>query len=353
MAHAINIRTNGKAEMAYIGQTPWHGLGQQVTEGASIGVWAHEAGMDWQALDGVPEVHGPINGEADNGYDMVAFSDFKGLYRSDTLAPLSIVSQRYQVVQPRDVLEFFRDLTEGGGWHIHTAGVLHGGRKLWAMASNGQGADILRSRKRGAQRDTINQNLLLATSLDGSMKTTCALTAVRVVCANTLALALQDNGEKVQISHRTQFDAQAIKRALGVSQESFEAFMQSAREMAETPIALDESLEVLRRIFGVFTPAAETSQAWLGDLSAVLKGSKPEAEATKDSHSVYRCLELAQGAGRGADMITAKGTRWGLFNAVTQHVDHEMGRTPDTRLDSAWFGRGNGFKQLALKELTA
>lgn len=340
MAHEINIRANGKAEMAYTGATPWHGLGQSVTQGASIGVWTKEAGMDWVAETADVYYH--------TGRTQAprVSPGSKVVYRGDTGDSLGVVSSKYNIVQPADVMEFFRDLTETGGWHIHTAGVLRGGRKLWAMASNGEGANVTKG------KDRVNQNLLLATSLDGSMKTIAALTAVRVVCANTLALALQDNGEKTQISHRSIFDPAAIKKALGLSTESFDAFMLKAREMADTPIALDESLDVLRRIFGA--PATKTvpSSAWMGRLADL--GNQPAIpeDDTKESRSASRVIELFAGAGMGADLKSAKGTRWGLFNAITQHVDHEMGRSPDTRLDSAWFGRGNGFKQDALTALT-
>lgn len=350
MAHEISVRANGKAEMAYVGDTPWHGLGQPLTKEASIGVWAHEAGMDWEAKT-APVFFDPHQDEEeeDRNTELMEIPGHKVIYRSDTEAPLSIMSSDYNIVQPREVLEFFRDITEQGGWHIHTAGVLRGGRKLWAMASNGESAAV---GARGA--DKINQNILLATSLDGSMKTIAALTAVRVVCANTLSLALRSNGEKIQISHRSIFDAQAIKRALGVSVATFDSFMEQAREMADTPVKLDEALETLRTIFGAPAAKAVPSTAWMGALKDL--GNQPvipDEEDAKESRSVSRVLELFSGAGRGADYKTAKGTRWGLFNAITEHVDHEMGRSRDTGLDSAWFGRGNGFKQKALELLTA
>lgn len=334
MAHELTLRADGRAEMAFVGETPWHGLGQSVTKGASVGVWAKEAGMDWEAKQAEVFYRDDVTNEPHAG------TGSKVIYRSDTYEPLSIMGDGYNMVQPLEVLEFFRDLTEGGGWHIHTAGTLRGGRKLWAMASNGDGGKIGKS-------DEIKNNLLLATSLDGSMKTIAALTAVRVVCANTLAVALQSDGEQLKISHRSMFDPNIIKTALGVARESFEVFMEQAREMADTPIKLDEAREALNAIFGV--PAAPAvNLSWLGKLDQL----KQDAEL-KESRVVSRVLDLFEGEGMGAGMKGSKGTRWGLFNAVTQHVDHEMGRSDDTRLDSAWFGRGNGFKQEAFNLLVA
>src|SRR3954471_23133334 len=239
MAHELTIRANGKTEMAFVGETPWHGLGQNVSKGAPIAVWATEAGMDWEALTGSPCTA-----------DGVDFPDYKGIYRSDTKAPLSIVGKDYQIVQPRDMLEFFRDLTESGGWHIHTAGTMRGGKKLWAMATC---EDAKRFVKNPKGKDAMLMNLLLATSMDGSMRTTAMLTTVRVVCANTLRMALAggDGHAQVQLTHRSSFDAQYIKAVLGVdaAHDHFEHFMEQARELAETPIDLSEARDVLLQIF--------------------------------------------------------------------------------------------------------
>lgn len=339
MAHEISIRRDGKAEMAFIGDTPWHGLGQSVTKGASIGVWLKEAGMDWEAKEAVPQFHAI----GDKLGSLRAVESNKVIYRGDTGAPLSIMGSGYKVVQPRQILEFFRKNIEGGGWHIHTAGVLRGGRKLWAMATT---EDPLRCIK--GNSDPILNNMLIATSLDGTMPTTAALIKTRVVCANTLAWALGEGGAQVKVSHRSIFDAAEIQRALGIAEESFDAFMEKAREMAETPIDLDQARDVLAQIFKPIKKET-IDLSWMGDLSQLGQAIEPEV---KDARSSARVLELFQGEGRGSDLKTAKGTRWGLFNAVTEHVDHEMGRTDDTRLDSAWFGRGNGFKQQAFDLLT-
>ncbi len=342
MAHELTIRANGRAEMAFVGETPWHGLGQNVTKGASIGVWQKEAGMDWEAKEA------DVYFEAARGnLDLQRIGGHKVIYRSDNDYPLAVMGSNYQIVQPKEVLEFFRDLTEVGGWHIHTAGTLREGRKLWAMASHDETALV-------GKGDAVSNNLLLATSLDGSMRTTAMLTSVRVVCANTLAIALSgtdaQNAKMVRVSHRSIFDPQGIKEALGVATDSFAAFMHQARELADTPMDLADARDVLIKIFGQTNSKAATNTSWMGDLSKLQRCDEEEA---KDSRSVGRILELFDGAGMGATLKTAKGTSWGLLNAVTQFVDHEMGRTQDTRLDAAWFGRGQQFKQQALDLLTA
>ena len=189
--------------MAYVNETPWHGLGNQLAPNQPLEVWAQQAGMNWKIEESeVRFVAGGISGGAALG-SIHAFPEQKVLYRSDTRAPLSVVSSRYQVVQPSEILEFYRDLTEVGGFELETAGVLKDGKKLWALARTGQSATL-------KGRDTVNGYLLLATACDGTLATTAQFTSVRVVCNNTLAVALGDSTGAVKVPHRSQFDAAAV-----------------------------------------------------------------------------------------------------------------------------------------------
>lgn len=161
--------------MAYAGQVPWHGIGSQLAPGQSIEVWRERAGMNWS----LEEAEVRFAAEAEDQYPVRAFPGQKVLYRSDTKRPLAVVSNRYQVVQPREILEFYRDLTRYSGFELETAGVLRGGRKFWALARTGQGVAL-------KGQDQVNGYLLLATACDGTLATTAQFTSVRVVCNNTL-----------------------------------------------------------------------------------------------------------------------------------------------------------------------
>lgn len=313
--HDITI-TNGKAEMAFVGETPWHKLGQRVNEGASIEEWRTAARLEWQALQSQCNY-----AKADGSRGTVA--DKKVLYRSDTGDALSVVGDGYQVVQPGEVLEFFRDLAAAGDWHIHTAGSLRGGRKIWALARNHTEGQV-------TPGDTVRGNLLLATSLDGSMRTIACMTAIRVVCANTLRLALSNAQDVIGTSHRSVFDPSDVKRRLGVARSSFDVFMDQARQLAERGISANAAQEFVRTLLRA--PAA------VGSIRA--------------ARGEDRILSLFAGAGRGADHDGVKGTRWGLFNAITEYVDHERGSDAN-RLDSAWFGAGHDIKAKALETLLA
>ena len=230
-------------------------------------------------------------------------------------------------MQPAEILEFYRDLTEVGGFELETAGVLKEGRKLWALARTGQ-SGLLKG------KDRIGGYLLLATACDGTLATTAQFTSVRVVCNNTLAIALGDGTGAVKVPHRSQFDAQAVKRQLGIAVSSWDAFMVRAKALAERKVT---------------SPAAETFLRRLMTYPSTTQGN---GQALAVNERAIRAIgELFAGRGKGAGLPSASGTAWGLLNAVTEYVDHHRrARSEDHRRDAAWFGQGSTLKQKAWDE---
>jgi phage/plasmid-like protein (TIGR03299 family) len=309
--------------MAYVGETPWHGLGNQLAPNQPLEVWAEQAGMSWQIEEAEVRF---VAGSGGLG-SIHAFPEQKVLYRSDSKAPLSVVSSRYQVVQPREILEFYRDLTEVGGFELETAGVLKDGKKLWALARTGQSVTL-------KGRDEVNGYLLLATACDGTLATTAQFTSVRVVCNNTLAVALGESSGAIKVPHRSQFDAQAVKRQLGIAISSWDAFMVRMKALAERKVKVETAEAYFRRVLTYSTSSAAGGPA----------------ETTND-RAIKAVHDLFAGRGKGADLASASGTAWGLVNAVTQYVDHERrARSDDHRRDAAWFGPGATLKQKAWDE---
>jgi len=316
MAHELDF-TKGKAAIAYVGEQPWHGLGQKMAIGQPIEVWQKASGMDFQIMDA--DVH------FTTGFGPSSMPSKKVLYRSDTGDALAVVGKGYQVVQPGEVLEFYRDLTEQAGFTLETAGVLKKGKKYWALASIGEEAKIL--------DDTIKGYLLLGTACDGSMATTAMFTSVRVVCNNTLGFAMEDaaSGQSknvVRIPHRSQFDEVKVKAQLGIAATSWQNFMTSVDVWAHTSVTSDQAREY-------FNNVSAYSNA---------QGDKIISHRTSD-----KLMELFTGSGMGSNLKSASGTAWGLVNAVTEYVDHHRGRTDDVRIDRAWFGDGLATKDLATR----
>lgn len=312
------------SSMAYTGEQPWHGLGNQLAPKQSLEAWARAAGMDWSIEEA--EVRFVAAGNRNLG-SIHPFPEQKVLYRSDTKAPLSVVSARYQVVQPSEILEFYRDLTEVGGFQLETAGVLKEGRKLWALARTGQSATL-------KGKDEVNGYLLLATACDGSLATTAQFTSVRVVCNNTLQIALGDSSGAIKVPHRSQFDARAVKRQLGIAISSWDAFMARTKALAERKVPDSAAEMFFRRVLTYHT-------ANLADRDTVAVNER----------AIKAVAQLYAGRGKGADLASASGTAWGLVNAITEFTDHHRrARSDDHRRDAAWFGAGATLKQRAWDE---
>lgn len=312
MAHEVQT-------MAYVDAVPWHGLGNRLPTNQPIEVWQVQAGMNWQ----IKETDVLFNVSTEGGLHVKANPDAKVLYRSDNHAPLSVVSKRYKVVQPHDVLEFYRDLTSAGGFELETAGVLKEGRKLWALAKTGQETML-----RGG--DLVKAYLLLATSCDGTLCTTAQFTSVRVVCNNTLQLSLGHSSGAIKVPHSTRFDPQVVKQELGIGLGAWSRFVDDMKSLASRPVHKFEAMNFLVEV--------------LGDPQVPL-AEQPNQKALQNVYALY------SGQGRGADLPSADGTAWGLVNAVTEFVDHSRrARNQDYRLDSAWFGQGALIKAKAYQE---
>jgi phage/plasmid-like protein (TIGR03299 family) len=307
--------------MAYAGEKPWHGLGNKLQPNQSIDDWKESAGMDWSIQDSEVRF---ITGQ--NGIGTIsAFPEQKVLYRSDTKAPLAVVSKRFQVVQPGEILEFYRDLTEVGGFELETAGVLREGRKFWALARTGQSVSL-------KGRDRVDGYLLLATACDGTLATTAQFTSVRVVCNNTLSIALGDNRGAIKVPHRSQFDPNMVKRQLGITVSSWDGFVVRMKALVDRPVDPDSVEGLLRRVL--------TYPGQGGDSTVV------NEQAVKAVRSLY------DGGGKGALYASSRGTAWGLLNSVTEYVDHHRrARSDDHRRDAAWFGQGAQIKQKAWDEM--
>lgn len=320
MVAAVTVRKNGFAEIAYVGEKPWHGLGQELQAGANLAVWREAAGMDWKIQRGV--VRYATTHEADLG--LMEMPEQHVLFRSDTKQSLGIVSPKYKVVQPTQVLEFFRDLTDANGYTLNTAGTLFDGRRFWALASIGEEACVVGD-------DKVGGYLLLSTSCDGTLATTARFTTVRVVCNNTLSMALDGKAKReVVVRHTSRFDAEQVKQQLGLARDHFGDFMKAARQLAKVRLTNERAGEFIGSL--------------LVDTKMVYKD-----DVTK-SRQYQKIMDLFKSSAMGGTLAGVEGSAWGVVNAVTEYVDHHAKATTDShRLANAWFGRGDDLKTTALE----
>jgi phage/plasmid-like protein (TIGR03299 family) len=306
-------------EKNYDGQKPWHQSAFNLTPNENIETWIQKSGMDWNINES--PVHFNTKQEGDEGH-FQSYQDKKVLYRSDNGIPLSVVGQNYKVVQPREILEFYRDLTEVSGYQLETAGIIKGGKKLWALARLPQEA-VLKG------NDKVKSYLLFGTACDGSLASTITPTSLRVVCSNSLSFALNGAAEAIKIPHSTIFNAQAVKRQLGIAVSGWDNFMYQMKQLSERKVKPQECQVFFEQVF--------------------YPDNQP-TEQKRNDRAIKVVQSLFDGKGKGSMLASSEGTAFGLLNAVTEYIDHEKrARNHDYRLDSAWFGHGNQIKQNALE----
>lgn len=311
MAHEIAV-VGGKASMAFVGDKPWHGLGQELTADATLDVWKREAGMNWEIKDA--PVKFTVDGDDKN------YTGSRVLYRGDTKEQLSIVSDEYRIVQPAEVLDFFQDLVTLQGMKLNTAGVLYGGRRFWALADTGRAADVLGS-------DRVKGMLLLTTSCDGTMATNAMFTSVRVVCNNTLTFAMQrGSASATRVTHRSTFDPTKVKADLGILDTAWEDFKNNITAMGKLKMTDNDADAFVRKLL-----------------------VNPAREADKQSYTVDRDVQaILNKAKNGMGTDKTYGTLWGVLNGVTEFVDHDSrARIADHALWGSWFGKGANLKSKA------
>ena len=341
MAHELSFRADGTAEMAYVGETPWHNLGENLQPGQSIEVWAKAAGLAHEVRRAVVQYE-TVAQDTDGDGNPIAvttnhlYGEREVLYRSDTNAPLGVVGNKYKVVQPAQVLDFFAKLAENNHFQLETAGALSGGKRIWALAKVSDGATVL-------GQDVVKPYVLLATSYDGTLATTARFTSVRVVCSNTLGYASEEAGEVIKVPHSAEFDADSTRLDLGIAFSAFDKFLFDARKLAKREVNEAFAIEFLKQLLPD-TVSVKTEKDGRRTVTPV------PAEETRAFQSI---LNLFKGEALGSGLPEARGSAWQLLNACTQYTDHVAGRAADSRLSSAWFGQGNALKSRARDQLLA
>lgn len=316
MSHELSINNNGQVEFAYLlsdGQA-WHGLGQGLPDNADHDTWVKGAGMDWKIQ------RSKVRYATERSGDVTKYLELPEkhvLFRNDDKRPLGVVSDRYQIVQPREVLEFFKDIVKVGGLQLSAAGTIYGGKRFWATAKIGEASPT-------SLKDKLGGYLLLSTSADGSLATEVRMTSIRVVCRNTLAVAFGDRA-RVKVSHRSVFKPEDVKSFMGLNEAAWEAFRHNIVRLANKPVDQDKAEELTLELMG--------------------GGEKVVASA-----GYNKILDLFKGDGQGAKLDGVYGTAWGWIQSCTEYVDHwARARSDENRMVSSQWGPGADMKQRALE----
>lgn len=307
MAHMVET-------MAYAGETPWHGLGVQVPADLSPAQMLEKAGLDWQ-VNKVP-AFANIGGRQQS----VGWS---ALVRDSDDSVLSVVSNDWNPVQNHEAFEFFHEYCAAGDMEMHTAGSLRDGQIVWVLAKIKDSFELFKG-------DTVDSYLLFTNPHKFGQSIDVRFTPIRVVCNNTLTLSLEQKADRVvKKSHRTQFDPAMVKEQLGIATDKLAKYKEMAAFLGSKRYNGESLTEYFNKIFPVI---------------AYNKEKGPQRKFL--SKSAERALEVIH-TQPGAQY--AEGSWWQAFNAVTYLTDHEIGRSADTRLQSAWFGPNKNLKLKALE----
>lgn len=308
--------TDAVETMAYAGQVPWHGLGNSVSAKLSPAQMCKAGECDWTVTKrnlAYIDQHNKYH-KVPNKYALVRDSDG---------SVLSTVGATYKPVQNTEAFDFFKKFTDAGHMTMETAGSLWGGRYVWALARIGKDFRL-------GKTDEIRPYLLLCSPHLHGRSLLMQYTAIRVVCWNTLTMAvgagLRGRDKNVfRMPHSQSFavERHEAERVLGLMTEQTTEFKEAATLLSKKR-AKDADVQLF--------------------FKEVLKVKEDAKKAPVALPKFRAALEHAP----GQELGTAKGTWWGALNAVTYVIDHETGKQRDTALRNAWLGHTSGIKRRAL-----
>jgi phage/plasmid-like protein (TIGR03299 family) len=327
MSHNIDI-SNGRANIAFTGSRNdiWHRLGQQMTANQSIDDWARAAGLNWEAIK-VPAI-ASLNGAqfdhipANQRFREVQDRNF--VVRSDNGHPLGYVSDRYQPVQPREVLDWFqRYIAVDDRFQLDVAGSLKSGEIIWATATFNGNLDIA--------GDKHIARVLMTTTFDGTGATINRGCMTRVVCNNTLDMALVERGATIRTRHSTKFNAAKVGQELAQVAKGFAQYKAVGDALAQADMARDQVSNFFKTCLDIPFDA------------------KPDDIS---SRKMNQFRSLSQAYKTSVREGAPDGSAWAALNAITRYVDHDRtSGTDEAKFLSAEFGSGAALKQQAMSLL--
>ena len=289
-------------QMMFVGETPWHGLGNKVEADIGIEDAIVSAGLDWevglkdlQTVDGVPVNH-------------------RATYRKTDGSILGVVGPRYTPLQNRDAFDWFQPFLDAGECGIHTAGSLHSGQKVWVLAQlNRDNSEIVPG-------DEVCKFILLSNSHDGTTAIRVGYTPIRVVCVNTLAFAHSHSDSKlIRIRHTrsSKNNLEQVRDIMDNINAGFEATAEQYRFLASknfNQADINRYVKVMLGIEGTVDGDIKTrTRNIMDDILGRIEGPKQTA-------------------------TNVRGTWWAAYNGFNEYLNYSKGRTEDNRLDSLWFG---------------
>ena len=313
MAHDLLIQ-EGQARMMYYREEPWHGLGTKLDHPATAEEAIVAAGLGWEVVK-TPLAYIPEAGKIAWLEERFAVIPGAG-WQGDNRPAFGVVGSEYKPLQNREAFTFFDPIVGRDAAVYHTAGALEGGRRIWILAK-------LPDEIRVAGNDITNKYLLLTNSHDGESAVQIKFTPVRVVCQNTLCIALA-SGKTFRVRH-TRDVHERLKQAhelLGIINSHYSCIETVCVAMSRVELDHEAFVAYVKQVFP--DPSDPENEEEL-------------ASVTRDRSRAKHFFEY----GEGNQARGVAGTLWAAYNGVVEYMDYGRAvRAPEARLNSIWHGRG-------------
>jgi len=331
MAHDLYYDEVARRHSIFVVREPaWHKLGIVLDNAVNWQEAMKQALLGWEVEKSQLARYLPDTKHDDRAIQPI---DAYGIFRKDTGALLGTVGKDYKIIQNQYAFEFVDTLLEAeNGAHYVTAGALGKGERIWCLAQIGGSIQIA-----GTDDESIPY-LLFQTSHDGSMSAICKITWVRVVCANTLSVALQGAGTYLKIKHTSHAEdrMEAAKKLMTGATVQMKHIEDKLNELAHRRVNRQIITEVMKNVFGEYDKEHENNRL------------------EKKMSTIYDLFE----SNDENKIPEIRGTAYNLLNAFTEYVDHHAAfrRTEGRkgmedeaiRAENALFGHGDSLKGLAL-----
>jgi len=288
--------------MFSVRETPWHKLGTVLENPPTIQEAIELSGLNWPV-----ELKPLFLG---NG----TLVTHKAVVRGDSGNVLGIVGPRYTPLQNAEAFDWFNAFVENGEVSLETAGSLDEGRRIWVMARIARDPSVI------VPNDEILKYLMLSNSHDGTLAIRVGYTPIRIVCANTLAMAHSSNASKlIRVRHTasSKVALDKLKDIMNLVDREFEATAEQFRFLASKTFNQKDVREYVKAVLGKGKVADE-------DLP------------TRTKNQLDDIIGLLEDENQRLNGVN--GTYWAAYNAVNQYLNYDAGRNDNNRMSSLWFG---------------
>jgi phage/plasmid-like protein (TIGR03299 family) len=310
--------------MAYYGEVPWHKLGTPVPKNVTAERMIQAAGLDWRVELRPARGAKEINRKGEFSRYEVVRSPRPGTKEPEVL--LGLVSRRYRPLQNVEAFEFFDPIVGEKRAYFETAGALGEGERIWVMAKMPQAMEIVPG-------DECLKYLLLSNTHSGDGSVIVKFTSVRVVCQNTLMMAMEDGQKAYRVRHssKMQFKLEELADFLAITQDVFLKAEECFRRFSRIQMSGNRLEHYFESVF-----------------------PRTVAQKKKDENPPrWEFLQQIFDGQSDLQLPGVRGTLWAAYNAITRFEDYKQPQQeeqPEQRLERTWFGGGADIKLKALEK---